>query len=290
MRNQINISVLVPSYEYFEGVNRILKHYELSEDKEGVNIIISDDSKSNEIRNLVYKNNFFKLGKIQYKKNNPSLGAVKNWNSLIEYSKSEYLFILHQDECPVSLNFYSELKKIIIDNNKPDLIFLRCAHIVCRGMYSPYMTSKFLKLVLNLIPQFILLRNVVGSPSNIIFKKVTAQKFDDNLQWLVDVDWFFLFLKKNLSWISAPKLKILSVVDDQTSITKSISSNIKSILFKESEYLKNKHENLFIFRIINPKNTYDFILSQLESVIWNFTKIFNFIFSIFNIKKLPKWW
>ena len=80
-------SILIPAYEYEEGIERILKHFS-SKFNEGVNILISDDSKSNKIKNIVLESAAYKTGKVKYNQNKPSLGAVKNWNSLIANSKS----------------------------------------------------------------------------------------------------------------------------------------------------------------------------------------------------------
>ena len=113
-------SVLIPAYEYAEGIERILRHFSLKTN-EGVNIIIYDDSKSDKIKNVVLGSLAYKNGKVQYKQNKPSLGAVNNWNSLIKISDSDYVYLLHQDECPVDINFYSSIRTIINDNKNPDL-------------------------------------------------------------------------------------------------------------------------------------------------------------------------
>ena len=290
MKEDIHITVLIPSYEYVDGISRIFNHFELSAYKDGVDIIVFDDSESDKIKNLVHENILFKSGKIQYQKNDVSLGAVNNWNMLIENAQSDYLFVLHQDECPIDLSFFFNLKKIIQEHNMPDLVFLRCAHLVSKNSFAPYFFSRFTQLVLKYFPQYLFLRNVIGSPSNIIVRNSVVEKFDNNLQWLVDVDWFFSMLKTNPSWIFAKKLQILSVKDNETSITQSILSDIKSILLKELKYLKNKHKNLFIFRLMKPSHIFEHFFAYIEKLLWYLLKIFSIKAATFTKKKLPNWW
>tara|TARA_B110000003_G_scaffold275041_1_gene316528 strand:+ start:5440 stop:6366 length:927 start_codon:yes stop_codon:yes gene_type:complete len=290
MKEDIHITVLIPSYEYVDGISRIFNHFKLSAYKDGIDIIVFDDSKSDKIKNLVHENILFKYGKIKYQKNDVSLGAVNNWNMLIENAQSDYIFVLHQDECPIDLNFFYNLKKIIQEHNMPDLVFLRCVHLVSKNSFAPYFFSRFTQLVLKYFPQYLFLRNVTGSPSNIIVRNSVVEKFDNNLQWLVDVDWFFSMLKKNPSWIFAKKLQILSVKDDETSITQSISRDIKSILLKELKYLKNKHKNLFIFQLMKPSHFFEYFYTYIEKLLWYLLKIFSLIAAIFTKKKLPNWW
>ena len=282
-------SILIPAYEYEEGIERILKHFSLKSN-EGVNILISDDSKSNKIKNIVLGSTAYKTGKVKYNQNKPSLGAVKNWNSLIANSESDYIFVLHQDECPVDINFYSELRKTINDNKNPDLVFLRCAHLVSQNTYSPFLISIIIRPILSYFFQYLLIRNVIGSPSNLVLKRSIVNDFDNRLQWLVDVEWFYSLLKKRSSWIFAKDIKILSVVDTNTSITSSIINNIKKIMKNEIRYISYKHKSLNIFRLKDPKTIFDYFLKYAELFIWYCIRFTSFLSSMFFLKKLPYWW
>ena len=283
------VSILIPAYEYEDGIERILRHFSLKPN-DGINIIISDDSESDKIKNIVLASLAYKSGKVKYMHNSPSLGAVKNWNSLIKNSESDYIYLLHQDECPVDINFYSKIRNIITENKNPDLIFLRCAHIRNQNTYSSYLISIILKPILYYFSQYIFIRNIIGSPSNIILKRIHAKDFDTNLQWLVDVEWFYSLLKKQPSIVFAKKMKILSVIDKSTSITSSIEKDLKQITKTEIQYIKRKHKNLKLLGIKNPITIYEYFLKIIEVIIWYFIRLLSLLLSAFFYKKLPNWW
>ena len=280
-------NVLIPSYEFEDGIQRIIKHYEISNDNL-CNLIISDDSHTDHIEDLI-KNDHENSG-ILYQRNSPSLGAVNNWNKLLENNDSEYLILLHQDECPESKTFYGELKDLIIKKGNPDLIFLRCCHqSKNKKYYYPIFGSLYLRYILKFFPSYIFRRNIIGSPSNLVVSKKAVKKFDSNLKWLVDVDWFYSMISKD-NWIIAKDINVISIVDENTSITNSISKNLDSITLKETDYLYKKFNDIFIFKLLKPKNLFDYFLGFFERLTWIFIKVYQICYSILSRKSMPNWW
>ena len=72
----ISLSILIPSFNYVDGVLKILKCLDLNQNID-LEIIISDDSSSNDLSNIM-KSYDLKSKNIIYHRNIPSLGAVKN--------------------------------------------------------------------------------------------------------------------------------------------------------------------------------------------------------------------
>ena len=280
-------NVLVPAYEFKDGIQRIIKHYKISNDNL-CNLIISDDSHTDDIEDLI--KSYYENTEIFYERNTPSLGAVNNWNKLLENNDSEYLILLHQDECPESETFYEELKNLIIQEGNPDLIFLRCCHqSKSERYYYPIFDSLYLRFILKFFPSYIFRRNIIGSPSNVVVSNKALKKFDSNLKWLVDVDWFYSMISKD-NWIIAKDINIISIFDENTSITNSISKNLDSILLKETDYLHNKFNNFFVSKLLKPKNLFDYFLVYFERLAWMLTKVYQICYSILSRKSMPNWW
>src|SRR6266446_10026845 len=92
------LSILIPTYDYPEGVVRILRCLtpRLQDD---VEIIISDDSPTSAVAESVAP--FLDAcDKIKYTHNARALGPCANWNALLERAAGEYCLLLHHDDIP----------------------------------------------------------------------------------------------------------------------------------------------------------------------------------------------
>ena len=96
----IKLSILIPTYNFKSGINKILDCIESIDDnlRNFIEIIISDDSDYEIIqknRNESLKNSFKNY---IYNHNIDNYGAINNWNKLISKAKGEYIWLLHHDE------------------------------------------------------------------------------------------------------------------------------------------------------------------------------------------------
>lgn len=242
------ISILIPAYNYNVGILRILQYLirNLGNDN-NYEIIISDDSSDDEIENSIHT--FNGLLNLKYYRNNFNVGAPENWNNLINLANGEYIHFLHHDELPCEHDFYQNLEKIIIYN--PDLIILNCKTSYFSNCIYNSLTPIFLKKILiSYIPKIILRINFIGSPSNIVVKRILVNKFDQNLKWLVDVDWYYrLILSISIEKINFSKFNSVFSINYNKSITKSLYREINLIGLIEDNYIYNKYKirNGFIF-------------------------------------------
>jgi len=286
MKERPFISILIPSYEYSEGVKLILDFIKLSRFTD-FECIISDDSYSDEVEKMARSHQLFKDGKILYTKNKPSLGAVSNWNNLINKAKSDYMIFMHHDECPVDLNFFDELQKLIRLKN-PDIIFLRCFHYaLLKSRIRFHMPVLLLRLFL-WWPNLLLLHNVVGSPSNLVFHRSLSCQFNENFKWFVDVEWICQLMKENKNWVLSKKLRVLSYIGRQ-SITRDISNNLQEILHSEVKMFEMKDKFLPVCKLLNPKSFSQKIFSILHKFIWFVILIIINSASYLFSKPIPKW-
>ena len=96
----IKLTILIPTYNFKLGINKILDCIESIEDdlRDYIEIIISDDSDEEIIqksRNKSLKKHFKNYF---YTHNIDNQGAINNWNNLISKAKGDYIWLLHHDE------------------------------------------------------------------------------------------------------------------------------------------------------------------------------------------------
>lgn len=268
------IQILIPTYEYPDGVKRILDNLNLNY-QIGIGIYISDDSISDSVQNTVLNHCLYKNGYIKFYKSPTPKGAVENWNFLLSLAKqnnnTEYIQLLHQDDCPDSC-FYNNLKTLI-ESNKLINGFISSPYVsVYNNQYfAPLIPFFIKKFILNIFPNFILKHNIIGSPSNLIIKLHKVQFFSKDLLWFVDVDWFNRLNVNRDAFIYSKKLILYSFINPK-SITNIIRADLNSLINYERKLLCL---NFNIIQII-----IDFL--------WILFKIFLIPFRIISIRKIKK--
>ena len=257
----IKISLLIPTYNYKIGINKILKcinniDYKL---RKHIEIIIGDDSEKEIIDKEVKDNLYKSFTNFRYIHNKLSLGGSKNWNKLISLSKGEYCWLLHHDE------YWDEKKDIFyyilesINYKKPNLIILPISKQKIFSINNIKIEiSQQHKVFKNMIlffiknPKLLLGLNIIGPPSSIIYKKCDL-KYDDNFRYLVDVDFYIrLILKFNLKkiLIGNNNYNLISSQNNNNSITKLLKKEKKRIKEKEKKIILRKYNLKFNFKEI----------------------------------------
>tara|TARA_B100002051_G_C16743793_1_gene646100 strand:+ start:4772 stop:5671 length:900 start_codon:yes stop_codon:yes gene_type:complete len=281
------ISILIPAYEEPVGIKVILDHLEQSKIYD-YECLIYDDSESEKVMEVVKSHCLFAERKIKYRKNTNNQGAVRNWNSLMNDCEGEYLLFMHHDECPLNLSFFRDLKKILKHDPKLDLIILRSALIKGSNMnYKFHMPNYMTQFILDKFPQYLFRRNFIGSPSNVVVRKLKSSQFNPELSWLVDVDWFFRQLSDTDNWFLCKDLIILSNQNNQVSITQSMRSKIPEVTKRELHTLSKDYKDLGIFKLLIPNSLIGGVLSSLEQFLWLSFRSIKLIFDIFSANELP---
>lgn len=261
MMNDPDLSILIPSYNYSEGIRRLLYNSDLVNYLNKIEILVYDNSTTNNVEKLIEKFNTINNNNIIYRKI-LNTTPVQNWNSLINDSKGEYYILIHHDEFFFDKNFFKNF--FSFDFKNYDLILFNCKIIknrfVCNhfpARISKYLISKS-ETILNI--------NFLGPTGVFCIKKNKKSFFDTNLKWLVDIENYFRIIK-NTNSIFFHKNSIGSTIDYSGSITKSISEEIKSLKISERNYITKKHPDIKFYKfnlliILIIKNVYNLLTKK----------------------------
>ncbi len=234
------LSIVIPAFEYADGVRRILKN--LSEDRpSSVEILIFDDSFSDEISNVVREwGGAFR--EIIYRRNCPSLGASGNWNALLESARGEYCLLMHHDEIPLGAAFVQRALDELRENPGTDVLMMDCVLVHGDGKVArrhlPHLIRSW---VVRHSPRYLFRRNVIGPTSALIVRRRLYPKFDDKLRWLIDVDVYYRLRQSTARWRLCKHLQIGSLLGRGDSITAKMGAGIREIQRQEQVYLVQKH-------------------------------------------------
>lgn len=265
------VSICIPTYNQPELTIRAIESV-IKQDYKDYEIIISDDSSNNNIENLYnYKYKNF----VTYYRNKKTLGPAQNWNRLINFSLGEYIKFLHHDDWFPQNDSLSNFVELLDRNPKSFLAFgatLRCkANGVVIDKY--YQEKKIKKL--NKDKKVFFPDNIIGAPSAVIFRKKANIFFNENLKWIVDIDFYLEFLKLG-KIISTDKVLIATSTGEHT-ITSSCINNKKIELF-EWTYLFNKEfSNYFYRNIFCSKRYYRFFMELfVKHKIYSMDELFKY--------------
>jgi glycosyltransferase involved in cell wall biosynthesis len=282
------LSILIPAYNYPIGVERILSKLS-SEYSEDIEIIVFDDSSDNKVHNVctAYKDAFYSF---IYKHNDPAMGAVVNWNSLLDEAQGEYCLLLHHDEFPLGDNFVNKVIDTLSINTAIDVLIMDLVLVdINTGFIRQHAPSWLRNLSAKYFPEYLFRRNIIGPVSTMVVRRSIFPRFDEKLQWLVDVELYVRIFKKRISIKTVHDIQIGSAQDKNHSITASLGNEVSRIKQKELECLRDLYGDTFWIKKFNWKRPVHLLLYLIESLLWLNFKVFRYAKSfycyIFNIKK-----
>ena len=239
------LSILIPAYEYPEGVIAILNQLQCLP-KQLFEILIFDDSDNDGVKDCI--NNFLQKTNLQikYKNNNKKTGPVNNWNELLREAKGKYLWLIHHDEIP-NIKSWVELERNLIQGLATNIKIFHL-NVICKDNKSHVWNHcKFFykkKFIFN--PSILVKANFIGPTAAVIVRNEFVPEFNKEFIWLVDVDWYLnLFSTINeisQGFISEEILSITSTVNRIESITQKIKKNRDHFYANESKIITEKYK------------------------------------------------
>ena len=238
------VSICIPTYKQVDYLRKTLDSV-LMQNYKNYEIIITDDSPDDSVKNLIEAYDF--ENKLKYYKNKTSFGSPQNWNKAVEKATGEYIKMLHHDDCftfPYSLYSYVEMLE-----NYPDINFAFSASVaidvVNKKTWIHSATSEQLDK-LKEDPKHLFFGNFIGAPSATIYRNMKVYQYDKNLKWVVDIDFYIQFLSANKSYLFLKEPLITCVCGALHNVTNECIDN-KEIEIFEYLYLFEKISCKYVF-------------------------------------------
>jgi glycosyltransferase involved in cell wall biosynthesis len=198
-------------------------------------VIISDDSPSDEIEILLqkYQDRF----NIVYQRNFSPLGSPENWNAAIRLARGEWIKMMHDDDWFAHKNSLQEFANATKEN--VSFIFSGYNEIdVETGKKDTRIISNINYRLLKHTPLVLFKENFIGHPSTTLIKKGEAIFYDQNLKWVVDIEFYMRFLGSHKYFFPIRKA-LINIGINKHQITKQAFRN-PEIEIPEVLYLYNK--------------------------------------------------
>lgn len=234
---KVKVSICIPTYNQLEYLKKCIQAI-LIQDYLNYEIIISDDSTTNDVKSYIESLNITQ--QIHYFKNNPSLGTPENWNSAVSKANGEYIKVLHHDDYFTEANSLAQYVSLLDNNPNSDFGFsATLVWNIKSNKKRTHTCSPFLLNKLRNDNHYLFFKNLIGAPSATIYRKSINVKFDKTFKWLVDVDFYISTLMKNNAVQYIDKSLICTIHGMETQVTQQIEYD-KTIQIREHILLYSK--------------------------------------------------
>ena len=230
------VSICIPTYNQTKYLKLCLDSI-LAQTFKDYEVIISDDSTNDSVKDFVAS---YKITNLHYYKNAVSLGTPANWNAAILKATGKYIKMMHHDDYFLSHNSLLKFTDAAVKNNAS---FVYCNTEVWHVSDDSRRISEPNEIQLkrlNSDPLFLFFKNKIGAPSATMFLKNTVL-FDENLKWLVDVDFYIRYLKQSKA-LHINKALVCTAHEIPGQVTQEVQSN-RAIQIKEHVAVFSKINN-----------------------------------------------
>ena len=179
------VSICIPAYEQSDNLNKCLQSIEMQTFKD-FEIIITDDSKGNELLNVI--NSFKDKVSIKYYKNVPAKGSPENWNESIKHAIGKYIKILHHDDYFYKEDSLEKLVDLLDENPESKVVFCSSRHVDSSyKSVSLHILKKENMLKVSDNPNILFMGNLIGAPSIMMYHRdinIYFEKLDEALTYV----------------------------------------------------------------------------------------------------------
>ena len=235
-----DFTIIIPTYNNLELAEKAIQSV-ISQKDVICKIVVTDDSTDNKIENLCED---IKADNLFYSHNIPSFGAVKNWNAGLEYVDSNYTIVMHHDEYMKDAFYLKQIKNAF--NLGYDVIVSNIEVYIAQKRRMPHF-PKFMKMFFIHHPILLFLSNAIGPCACIAIRSNLVYKFNENLHWLVDVDWYYNnIVNRKTKYIH--NVYITSTFGHKDQIT--CTMNIPHTLKEDAIIISKMHHNRFLIKLL----------------------------------------
>ncbi|MBL0727920.1 glycosyltransferase [Piscinibacter sp. HJYY11] len=240
MPNAVVLSILLPAYNYPEGIARTLTTLSTLRDRKDVEVLIYDDSSNTQAAEAIRVHAARAFPRASYRRNTPPLGAPGNWNRLLADARGRHLWLIHHDEWPGDRHLAEDLVRTLEGEAPPDVIVLGCrATRDVHKAFKLHFPMSWVGRVVKDYPHYLLRRNVIGAPSMVVANRSLYGSFDARLRWYVDVELYYRMFRQQPKLVVLHDRFVLSLIR-QDSITAEVRPEIAALRSAEKDYLRNK--------------------------------------------------
>ena len=247
MENILQISICIPTYNQTIHLKKLLVSI-FNQKEVSYEIIVTDDSTTNDVEELIHTHNSnINNHQINYFRNNPSLGAPKNWNFGISLAKGEFIKIMHHDQWfEDDYALKKQLDQIVKEKNT--FVFTAVKNVFRGRVYDFRISKKELEDIKS-EPEKLILANLIGGPTAILYPKSANIQFDEKIIWLVDIDFYLQLFKKGFKIKFIDEVHYTSMTDFDSLTNNNLIDSEKQLI--EYSYLYKKYlSKLPIFKRI----------------------------------------
>lgn len=218
------VSICVPTYRQPAFVSRLLDSI-IAQQYKHIEVILSDDSLDDSIAKVA-ETYTLKLP-IRYYPHNPALKSPRNWNFALDKAAGDYVMLVHQDDWFHDEYAIQKYLKAFEDNPNADFVFCKNTAITPEGKAIVLQTFPWLIKTIQRDPYHLVRSDVIGPPSNVMLKKSVTVRYDEELVWLVDVDYYvrlieaghrYVYLDQHLVSIGLHEDQMTNFCRDNTDI------------------------------------------------------------------------
>lgn len=225
------LSVLVPAFNYAEGVERILARRGQSDGR--VEYIVHDDSTDDAVAAAVA---VYDTRDVLYRRNAQPGNAIANWNGLLERAQGEFVVLVHHDEFPATAGLFEDLADQLGKAGAAQAdVYLLGLRRLRRGwpMSDKLVPDSIRFWLLRHVPHYLAKRNFVGPSATFVVRRALCPRFDESLRWLVDVDFYLRTLQRAGRVQALGQFGIVSEIDRRQSITQSLGPELAALRQRE---------------------------------------------------------
>lgn len=229
------VSVCIPCYNQTEFLKKTLDSLCIQSYK-NFEVVITDDSSSTNVKELVHS--YADKFTINYFKNPVALGSPANWNKALDLAKGELIKIIHHDDWLANEDSLKEFVNVFENDKTIDFVF--CAseiHNIKEGTVSYNSPAEDFIQAIKKDPKVLYNDNRIGAPTATMFK-ATTERFDVNMKYLVDLDFYIRMLQKSKGMVYIPCPLIVNTSHHLGQVT--AASMNKETQVGENCYLYNK--------------------------------------------------
>ncbi len=266
------VAICIPSFNNEHMIKRLLDSIEKQTYRNFI-VVISDDSITSNVQELVKNYNSFRL---IYHRNSSSLGPTENTNNAIKMAmvySPDYIKVMHHDDY---FSFEYSLQNLVelLDNHPEcDMAFCGTYQVREDDKYNRAITEEQVKLLKQDF-RILTIGNYIGAPSAVIVRNKEIF-MDENLVWLVDVEWYLRILQINPEFVFT-EAPLVSIGVSNTQVTNSCLSD-PALMLRENIYIYKKHmfvqNEVFAKKIIYDTDNYLKLCSIIKKC-KNFEKVY----------------